>query len=244
MAATRLEFLPWDSEFLKFGVARLALSAGESAGLPTALIQARAGRLRLLYLVVAPEDAEGNEAARQAGAVLVDRKVTFAMPVDAADAQVAANSPISPAHAYTARLESLALQSGEYSRFRRDPHFAPGTYERLYAQWLRNSLARTLAREVLVYQAAPEAAESGLLTLGLKPGCAHIGLLAVDAASRGMGVGQQLVLAARQFTAEWGLAEVQVVTQLDNHSACAFYRKCGFTEHKVEHVYHVWLAGE
>ncbi|MDQ2770619.1 MAG: GNAT family N-acetyltransferase [Bacteroidota bacterium] len=241
---TRLEFLPWDSEFLKFGVARLALSAGESARLPAALARARAGQCRLLYLVVAPDDAEGNEAARQVGAVLVDRKVTFAMPVDAADAQLAANPSISPAYAYTVHLEEVALQSGEYSRFRRDPHFAAGTYERLYGLWLRNSLARTLAREVLVYRAAPEAVEAGLLTLGLKPDCTDIGLLAVAAAGRGQGVGQRLVRAARRLTAEWGRAELQVVTQLDNQPACGFYRKCGFVEHKVEHVYHLWLAGE
>lgn len=244
MAATRLEFLPWDSEFLQFGVARLSLRAGEPAGLAAALAQARAGRWRLLYLLVASEDANGNEAAQQAGAVQVDRKVTFTMPVDAADARLAVNPLIKSAHAYSKGLEDLVWQSGKYSRFRLDPHFAPGTYERLYARWLRNSLARRLAREVLVYQAEPQGPEIGLLTLGLKPCFTDIGLLAVGTATRGGGVGQQLVLAARQLTAEWGLAELRVVTQLDNQPGCAFYRKCGFTEHKVEHIYHLWLAGK
>jgi ribosomal protein S18 acetylase RimI-like enzyme len=32
-----------------------------------------------------------------------------------------------------------------------------------------------------------------------------------------------------------------VVTQLANESACRFYRRCGFVEWQVEHIYHVWL---
>ena len=47
--------------------------------------------------------------------------------------------------------------------------------------------------------------------------------------------------AARQRTAAWGLAELQVVTQLDNEPACGFYRRCGFREWQVEHIYHLWL---
>lgn len=235
------EPLPWDTDFLGFGVGRLQarqLGTGELAEQVTA---ARGAGLKLLYLVAAPDDERSNRSARQAGAWLADRKVTFAMPVAAEARELPVSQAICPTTLLTARLESLALQSGEYSRFRLDPRFGPSVFPRLYGLWLRNSLSRELAREVLVF--APEAGPDalGLLTLGVKHERADIGLLAVDEQARGQQIGQQMVHAARQRTAAWGLAELQVVTQLGNEPACRFYRKCGFAEDAVEHIYHLWL---
>jgi dTDP-4-amino-4,6-dideoxy-D-galactose acyltransferase len=240
-AGNDIELLAWDSEFLGFGVARLSFHNLTATALKQQITNAQQAGAQLLYLVCSPDDNISNAAAHEVGAVLVDRKVTFAMPVEAALAQLGVPDNIHAATTPTAPLESLALQSGEYSRFRLDNHFPPGTYERLYRQWLHNSLARTLAREVLVYQPAPAAPELGLLTLGIKQGRADIGLLAVDSSGRGQGVGTTLVQAARQLTVAWGLPALQVVTQQDNQPACAFYQHCGFVVQTVEHVYHLWL---
>ena len=235
------ESLSWDSHFLGFSVGRLPaqeLSASELAAQVTA---AREAGMALLYLVAAPGDKRSNASARQAGARLADRKVTFGMPVAAEAWELPISRAIRPTVHSTARLESLALQSGEYSRFRLDPRFEASVFPRLYGLWLRNSLSHELAREVLVFEPEAGAEAVGLLTLGVKQGRADIGLLAVDEQSRGQQIGQQLVQAARQRAAAWGLAELQVVTQLDNEPACLFYRKCGFAEYTVEHIYHLWL---
>lgn len=233
--------LPWDSQFFGVGVGRLhaqELSAGELAEQATA---AREAGLELLYLVTAPDDERSNTSAHQAGAWLADRKVTFGMLVTAETRELPVSHAVRPTTQLTARLESLALQSGKYSRFRLDPRFEAGVFPRLYGLWLRNSLSHDLAREVLVFETEAGAEALGLLTLGVKQGRADIGLLAVDEQARGQRIGQQLVQAARQRTAAWGLAELQVVTQLENAPACRFYRKCGFTEYTVEHIYHLWL---
>ncbi|MBO2009532.1 GNAT family N-acetyltransferase [Hymenobacter negativus] len=237
-----IEHLPWDSDFLGYGVARLSLDSLNTPELAQKVAQAKTDGLRLLYLVASPADTTSNRAAQQVNALLVDRKVTFTMPVNAVETAQTISSHIRLTDDATPQLESLALQSGEYSRFRLDSNFAAGTFERLYHQWLYNSLSRTLAREVLVYEPAPVTPAMGLLTLGLKQGRADIGLLAVDSSSRGRGVGHLLIQAAKRFTAEWGLTELQVATQLDNQSACNFYRKCGFVEHQIEYIYHLWLS--
>lgn len=246
MHANVLKRLDWDSEFLGYGVARLRavrLQLDELHGLATS---ARLAGLRLIYLVAEPGDQLSNASASQAGAWLADRKVTFWMPVPPETAYEPLSQLIRSTTGLTATLESLALQSGEYSRFRLDSKFEPTIFARLYGEWLRKSLAHELAREVLVYESAgktlPDHAEAlGLLTLGVKRRRTDIGLLAVDEQARGQRIGQQLVQAAKQRTAVWGLRELQVVTQLNNERACRFYRHCGFQEDTVEHVYHLWL---
>ena len=239
--ANSLQPLVWDSDYLGFGVARLEAENLAPEDLARCVAEARATGLRLFYLIAAPADAVSNASAHAAGAWLADRKVTFAMSVAPIEQATPIGLAIQPTTAWMPQLESLALQSGEYSRFRLDAHFAPAVFTGLYQRWLRNSLSHEIAREVLVFDAENTGHAQGLLTLGLKNGRADIGLLAVDADARGQRIGQQLVLAARQRTAAWGLAELQVVTQLDNEPACGFYRRCGFREWQVEHIYHLWL---
>lgn len=235
------ESLPWDTHFLGFGVGKLYARGLDASELEEQVTAAREAGLGLLYLVAASDDERSNRCARQAGAWLADRKVTFEMPVPAEARKLLLNQAIRPTTDPTARLESLARQSGEHSRFRLDPRFEANVFPRLYGLWLRNSLSHELAREVLVFEPAAGVEALGLLTLGVEQGRAGIGLLAVDEQARGQRIGQQLVQAARQRTAAWGLAELQVVTQLVNEPACCFYRKCGFAECTVEHIYHLWL---
>ncbi|GAB2958327.1 hypothetical protein GCM10027048_26580 [Hymenobacter coalescens] len=237
--------LPWDTDYMGYGVGRLTAAQLTAAALQEQVAAARQAGLRLLYFVADPDDALSNASAREAGAWLADRKVTFGMPVAGEESQQPVPAAIHDTTTWTPQLESLALQSGEYSRFRLDPNFAPEVFTGLYGLWLRNSLSHQIAREVLVFdgvgEGSPEVAALGLLTLGVKNGRADIGLLAVDTSARGQRIGQQLVAAARQRTAAWGLAELQVVTQLDNEPACGFYQRCGFAAWQVEHIYHLWL---
>ncbi|MDJ0364548.1 GNAT family N-acetyltransferase [Hymenobacter sp. H14-R3] len=220
-------------------MARLTTTGQSAAALRSAIAAARNAGQRLLYMVADPADAVVVAVAKATGAWLADRKVTFVMPLSPSRTfqPVAA---IGTATHYSPQLESLAWQSGEYSRFRLDTHFAPTVFQALYSQWLRNSLAGIIAQRVLVWRDAA-GRELGLLTLGEKNGRADIGLLAVDAVARGQRVGQQLVAAAQAQATAWGYAQLQVVTQRDNEPANRFYEKCGFRLAHEEHIYHLWL---
>ncbi len=236
-------YLPWDSEFLGFPTYRLAAHDLSADALPALLNAIRTQGGKLVYLFAELADTRTAAAAQMLGLPLVDRKITYAMP---------ATVPLEALHVTalavapdpTPALERLALQSGEFSRFRLDPRFAPHVYEELYRRWLRNSFGQGMASTVLTAldPTQPTTTPLGLLTLGVKGQRADIGLLAVDEAARGRRLGQQLVLAARHLTVCWGLPELQVVTQQDNAPACAFYERCGFRPDRVEHIYHVWLS--
>lgn len=232
--------LPWDSEFLGFPVARLTSAGLAPAALAAAMAEARHVGFHLVYVVAEPADAVVQAAMEQAGAQLLDRKVTFAMPLPLLTAARDSLIMVGSAMRYTPQLGSLAWQSGAYSRFRRDARFAPHVFKNLYAQWLRNSLAGTAARRVMVWRDGA-GTEQALLTLGEKNNRADIGLLAVDACARGQRVGQVLVAAAANQASEWGYEQMQVVTQRDNETACRFYEKCGFQLEYEEHIYHWWL---
>jgi dTDP-4-amino-4,6-dideoxy-D-galactose acyltransferase len=237
--ANELVHLQWDSEFLGYAVGRIEAGKGAEKQLPELLAQARDARYRLLYILVHPTDVASQEEAQRLGAVLVDRKVTFVQALGPARETVA-EPDIREAHEMSCQLRSLALQSGEYSRFRRDANFDRHVFEQLYTKWIENSLTGELARSVLVFQPAETAL--GVLTLGLKQGRADIGMLAVDETARGARIGPRLITVAKQRARAWGVAEVQVVTQLENEGACRFYEKCGFQQERVDYIYHLWLT--
>ncbi len=57
--------------------------------------------------------------------------------------------------------------------------------------------------------------------------------LIVTAEYRGRGVGEQLIAAVASLCRELGCEELEVSTELSNHAAREFYRKCGFDEEAV-----------
>lgn len=231
--------LPWDSQFFGFPVGRLQAQALPEAELRQVVRQARQEAWRLLYWFVDPADEQSAASAGAVGARLVDRKVRFGRAVP--EVIPALPSHIVPTPAVTANLISLAIQSAHYSRFRLDPNFAAGTYERLYESWIRGSVAGQLARQVLTSYPPSAPEPLGLITLGYEPTHVTIGLLAVQAGQRGKGIGRELVEAALHYAHAWQVPHLQVATQLDNEGACRFYQREGFVPEHEEHVYHIWL---
>ena len=73
-----IQNLTWDSDWLGFPVARAALAATDDPARVAALVaQCRAAGTRLLYLVLDPDQPATAQAAKVAGADLVDIKLTY-----------------------------------------------------------------------------------------------------------------------------------------------------------------------
>ena len=240
MTTPELTRLPWDSDFLGFPVGLAIVPYPGAAAVAAVAAQVHCLDMRLTYLLLDPDDAAAAAAARHAGAYLADRKVTLQCPIPAHNASV---EPVAAAvvriREFQPELEQLALQSGEYSRFRTDKRFAPGVFEQLYNHWLRASFSGEMAEAVFAFHNA-RSFPTGLLTLQPQGPVARIGLLAVRAETRGQGQGRALVEAAQRTAQEWGCGSLRVTTQLDNEPACRFYAQCGFTIEQVAHLYHLW----
>ena len=232
--------MPWDSDFFGFPVARFDCNQVDIISINKATAECLEIGIKLIYVFVQFGDTESISTLQSIDSQLVDCKVTYAMILNSTVAQIESNNHIISIDRISDKLESLVLQSGEFSRFRLDTKLPLYSFERMYHLWLTKSLNRLIANEVLVFQDS-YGVEIGLLTLGEKNARADIGLLAVDMLHRGKKIGQQLIREAQRIAVNDGYEEMQVVTQSDNLLACKFYEKCGFKRVHQEYIYHLWL---
>lgn len=139
----------------------------------------------------------------------------------------------------TNELYTLAFESGHYSRFRQDPHFLPGKFEKMYRLWIERSVSGEIADDVLILE--EKGVVRGMLTYRVRADRGQIGLLAVSPHIRQKGMGSLLVCEFERRMREKGIRTVEVDTQGMNRGACYFYEKQGFTVNKSINIYHLWL---
>lgn len=231
--------LEWDTNTFGFKTARIIPERLEAEALQQTLATLRDLGVTLAYWMSPSTELASRALAETSGGALVDQKVTYVGAID----DLAGEAPRvveygGPPDAPD--LLSLALESGQYSRFRVDPRFPRQGFERLYHQWIINSVQRLIAETTLVTRSGDQL--TGMVTVGEKSGRADIGLIAVSAAARGQGLATQLVRAANTWGESHGYAIGQVVTQGANLPACRLYERCGYTKEKSEDVFHFWLG--
>lgn len=234
--------LEWDTKFFGFGVARIRQAVLDEADLSKTLEMLRENNYRMVYWQISADQYESSRIAKLNGGFLADEKVTYVKKlVGISDSLEAfAYTPVPyPDTIPDAAMIKLALQSGEYSRFRLDPKFPRQLYDKLYTCWITRSVSKEIAREVLIVKEQSDLL--GLITLGIKDDRADIGLVAVAEHARGKGVGRALVTVANRYFMERSYAFAQVVTQRSNFGACRLYETCGYNIENVENVFHFWL---
>lgn len=232
--------LEWDSRFFGYKIGAIHTQNLKLNELEKIIMELREQDYRLAYCFAYPDDEISNSSLKSVSGLLVDQKITFSMGIDKAD-NLTRCTFIKPfnLNSATEKLKSLALQSGIYSRFKIDPNFKNDEFEKLYLEWIEKSVKRVIAEEVLVYYENDD--EKGLITLGLKDNVGTIGLLAVDEKERGKSIGRKLVQEALLYFKEKKTSIVEVVTQIDNKSACGFYKSMGFETKSIVNIYHIWI---
>lgn len=234
-------FLPWDTKFFGYKIGSITAKNLTEEALSRLISALEKKGVVLIYLYIDPDDVLSAGSAQKANAYLVDAKVTYSRTVPAESGAHFPTYPYSYIHpSANARLRDLTLQCGQFSRFKLDCNFRNNEFERLYSCWIEKSVARKIAKDVLVYEA--DGQELGLATLRVVGGMGHIGLFVVDTQVRRRSIGKTLMECIYQKCREYGLGNIQVVTQKANKHACCFYEKCRFIEKRTEHIYHLWVA--
>jgi dTDP-4-amino-4,6-dideoxy-D-galactose acyltransferase len=239
----RYRILDWDSRLFGFPVARIEPDTLTAERLRLVLDDLRKNGVRLAYWM--PEKASPTDPASDAetvGGRFVGERITFTAdlrtPIEHEDQPGVLVQRYDPAMG-SSDIEDLAVQSGEHSRFATDPGVPRERFVELYTIWIRRSVRKEMADEILVIP--DEGRIVAMITLSSRGGSGHIGLVAVDRAFRGRGYGTALMRAARERFVAGGCRQSQVVTQGQNLAACRLYAKYGYTVSKIEYCYHFWL---
>lgn len=231
----RTSILDWDSNFFNLKIARISVTEFNN-DIQNELQVFYRQNCDLVYIEI-PCNPEKQDSDKFLGK-LVDIKCTYIIDtVDFRGAELDEN--IKECKIADKDLYSLALQSGHESRYRVDPNFAPGEFERLYKTWIDNSISKQIANHVFGYYEDNKL--QGFITLLLKQDCGEIGLFAVNAGQRGKGIGRKLMSAAYYATAREGKSILRVTTQSGNRRACAFYEHYGFRLETSVCIYHKWF---
>lgn len=230
-----MEIIPlhWDSGFFGMRIAKAIVASREDI----AALSRQEGDLRnhydLLYLFSEPGLDVPFDGAR-----LVDSKAVFSA-TDLSQSEACPAVVRWESHETSASLVSLALVSGKYSRFKTDPQFPAGSYERLYTRWIEQSVNGSIATDVFCYM--KEDRPCGLLTLDRRDDKSVIGLVAVDENCQHQGIGKALLKHAVSYVHKHQGNRLSVATQLDNEPACRLYSRCGFSLESVTKIWHWWL---
>jgi dTDP-4-amino-4,6-dideoxy-D-galactose acyltransferase len=238
-AAPHAAILPWDTEF--FGVTVARVDAADEGALAAGDAWCAANRVGVAYLQL---DADAPTtvftAAEGAGFRFVDVRVTLSLT---RERFTTAGETPAPVRACTAAdlpaLERIASRAHTDSRFYADPRFPRERCDALYATWARRDCTDP-SRRVLVADDQGDAV--GYFTYALDGTSATIGLVGVDAAHRGQGLGAALVHAG--LVAAFAEADlVRVATQGRNAGAQRLYQRAGMTTEHVGVWFHKWYAG-
>lgn len=236
------QILKWDTDFFGFVVARIIPDRLTLVELEKVLLELKKETVSLVYWACDPSDLESQQSAKTFGGFLADTKVTYTINIKSISS-LCSQVEHAAIERYTQslpcpELEGLALKSGIYSRFNKDPKISKEQFERLYKHWIFNSVKK---KGNSIFVAKHNNRIVGMVTLGQENNYGKIELIAVDEKMRGKKTGTSLLNVAIKFFVSRGCKMARVVTQADNMAGCSLYEKNGFNIEKTELFFHFWI---
>jgi len=232
------KMLDWDTEFFGVRIAKIEGAHLTDKTIAKSLQWSRDHRVTCLYFLCASDDDQSISIAEQNGFHLVDVRMELSWRAQA----VIYDSKIEVRRFQLSDLPQLQqIASGAYrsTRFYYDPHFPRTKSSELYREWITKSCE---SRADAVFVAPHQDAVGGFITCHLEsPQQGRIGLVGVNEAARGAGIGQALIKAAQRYFSDQGVDEAFVVTQGRNIAAQRLYQANGFRSHSTHLWYHKWF---
>jgi len=237
LGAAAWSHLPWDSDLFGFPTGRVTLLIGVGDRPDTldllcraVLDDAASQGVRHLTARVPSSDLAGIWALERAGFQTLDCLLTFSLDIDAPCCEPPDGVLVrSFRPGDTDVLCEIARTAYRHDRFHADNSLAPGTADRLHAEWIRNSCLGKAADHVLV--AEFEGQVAGYVTCRVNqasPVSGTIVLVATAHWAQGRGIARRATMAAINWFQAQGAVRVEVGTQFRNIAAARLYESCGF----------------
>ncbi len=232
--------LPWDSDFFGKRIASVSVDLFEKETDIIAEITSYKSLYDLVYINTPGNYYFSDEILSNQNILFMDSKIIYQSVFENANPDLDKQISVYSSKKVNPDLLSLSLQSGAYSRYKKDKNFKKGDFEKLYTAWIENSINGSIADTVLVYKTEGKIAGMVSISTNKISEVAQIGLIAVDQSIQNKGIGSKLVDAVKTYAARQSIKTIEVATQLDNKRACAFYEKCYFSVKIMTNIYHYW----
>ncbi len=228
----QLRKLNWDSSFFAKEIYSCEIESIQEFEILESQIKFE--NVEFIYLFIKNDNSILHERLLKKGLTLVDKKITYKKELSNYssdnDLVKSYSGPI------TKELKKLALLSGYYSRFKKDPNLNY-KFSQLYKIWIEKSVKRICADEVFVV--ANEFDKIiGFVSCQIKNQVGQIGLIATDNSYQGKGYGKSLVDVVHNYYLQNNILIAKVNTQITNLNACRFYEKCGYEANEIVSIYH------
>ncbi|MFZ6028798.1 MAG: GNAT family N-acetyltransferase [Chloroflexota bacterium] len=240
------QFLPWDTDFFGFRVARVCENTLTAQTLQQAGEFCRRNEIRCLYFLAGIEDPTTTGLAEAHGFHYADIRVTFEhkLPFKGHTFEHTDGVALRPAKPVDIpTLVEIARDSYVASRFYYDPNFSRLASGHLYETWIKVS-CEGYAQTVWVAEVDGEAVGYITCHVDETPRRGRIGLVGVGSKAQGRGIGKLLVQRGLAWFSEQGLPLATVVTQGRNIQAQRLYQRCGFVTQALQLWYHKWYPEE
>ncbi len=229
----------WDTQFFAYPVGELFALCDEEF-LRKELLKAKEDGYKLLYWKIESNDKASLKIANSLGLISYDTKLTFQLSLTDYQLNFPSAVAIRKHHEkINDNFIALGLQSGRFSRFKKDKNFPDGTFEKMYSEWIENSFAPENADAIFILE--DDNIMRGFVTIFNDAADLEIVLIAVESDARKKGYATALVNYVCNYAKINGVHNIYVVTQEGNVAARNLYLKCGFTLIKKEPIYHIWL---
>lgn len=224
-----IKFLKWDSSFFNKRIGLLALDID-------CYTLDHANEYDLLYVI-----SESNSliSISDFEVSFIETKVVFnkvnLKPTILTDINI---TKVSNVFNDKKQIYDLAFESGKWSRFNLDSKFNKSEFIKLYTTWVDKSFNKEFADAILVYKLKDDII--GFVTYKVFDKYAIIGLIAVSSEFQGKGIGRKLIHAVESELFNIHVDELRIPTQLQNETACAFYKKIGYEVIQRKIISHYW----
>ena len=221
--------LLWDSDF--FGLKVYKIETNDKNKIRKFLVTKNEPTL----IYVFTDTLISQHLLKERNGLLVDTKVILKKNITKRTSKAGTNIIEYKQKLPSQDLYRLALQSGNFSRFKLDKRLPKGKFEELYFLWIEKSCYETSTK---VFIAKDKDRIIGFITISINGKYGKIGLIAVDSTIQGKGLGSSLINIVEEYLLSNDIGTIEVPTQFENNNAVRFYKKNGFKISKKKFIYH------